>query len=65
MPNFNPDLWENIEKIYPPKDGTNFCVWDEVLKREVNPIHWCSKISDFASGELEWSGRFIYWRTDS
>ncbi|WP_411690993.1 hypothetical protein [Acinetobacter gandensis] len=54
--------WLSIESKYPPKDGTLFVVWDEILQREIKPIHWCSKISDFASGETEWSGRFVFWR---
>lgn len=36
--------WLSIESVQAPKDGTFFVVWDEILKREIKPIHWCSKI---------------------
>ena len=56
--------WLFIDSVHPPKDGSFFIVWDEILEREVNPIHWCSNINDFASGETEWSGSFVFWRKD-
>ena len=54
--------WIYIEDQAPKKDGTAFIVWDEFLGHEVKPIRWCKKIRDFASGDVEWSGSFLFWR---
>lgn len=56
--------WIYIEDQEPTKDGSGFIVWDELLDREVKPIHWSDKIRDYASGEVEWSGSFLFWRPD-
>ena len=54
--------WFFIEDQIPNKDGTAFIVWDEFLDHEIKPIRWSDKIRDYASGEVEWSGSFLFWR---
>ncbi|MFC2994944.1 hypothetical protein ACFODO_06615 [Acinetobacter sichuanensis] len=39
-------------------------MWDEFLDHEIKPIRWSDKIRDYASGEVEWSGSFLFWRYD-
>lgn len=56
--------WFFIENQIPNKDGTAFIVWDEFLDHEIKPIRWSDKIRDYASGEVEWSGSFLFWRYD-
>lgn len=56
--------WQFVENVEPPTSGSNFIVWDEILGREIKTIYWCAKINDFASGEVEWSGSFLFWRKD-